>query len=306
MKYILILSLFFPFLVKADIEHNLLRKIAVFPIAEANVANNEEAWWQMREFLTRDKKLLIASKRFMINRGVFQPRRMLKPADAIILGRLLDAQALMVTFLEDRTLRMVVYDGENGYILWQEENQLHPAIAINDQLIKACTKMVSDFMQALPYQGFILKDEITDKIISEKEDKRFVKIFYGAGVTPDKGDPVELLRINGDASKIFLEAMNLQILGEAEIVEVQEDYAIAELLKVKDLEDVKENTLVRFPKEASTLKNLYHSDVKSASLSGEYLNNELKPISDFQKEHSTGATAVAILVNIAAFMLIAF
>src|SRR4051812_42407301 len=82
----------------AEVRHTLLRRIAVFPIADANVSTGEEAWWQMRELLTKDQRFFVASRRFMVNRGVFQPRKLLKPADAIILSKILDAQALVVTF----------------------------------------------------------------------------------------------------------------------------------------------------------------------------------------------------------------
>src|SRR5690242_6478693 len=99
--------------VHAQVEHTLVRRISVFPIKAgqelAPIA--EEAWWELRETLTRDHRFLVASKNFLMQKDVYQARRALSPADAIILGKLLDANALVVTFLEDRTLRMHVYEG---------------------------------------------------------------------------------------------------------------------------------------------------------------------------------------------------
>ncbi len=305
-----LLGLLFSFHVHADVEGKLIRKVAVFPIADANYATSEDAWWQMRDLLTKDKTLLIAAKRFMINRGVFQPRRSLKPADAIILGRLLDAEALVVTYVEDRTLKMKVYEGENGYVLWTSEYQFHPAVPINDQLIKLTSKMASDFVDSIPYQGFTERDEVEDKVLFEKEGKTFVKVFFGGRSQLLKGDPVQWVTVKGDPSQPLFPAAKVQIVAEGVVSEISGDDVLVQVQSAKRMEDIDENSLVRFPKEISNLRDLYvNQDSKQASsenLNGHYFKDQLKPVNEFQKDNTPASTGVAFFLNIAVFALLAF
>src|SRR5262245_25083625 len=89
-------------------EHTLLRRVAVFPIEAPEELNSkaDEAWWELREFLTKDKRFLVATKNFLQQQNVYQPRAELDPAAAIILGKLLDADAVISTFLKERILHM--------------------------------------------------------------------------------------------------------------------------------------------------------------------------------------------------------
>ncbi len=100
------------------ITHELMRRLVVFPI-QADTAVSKEAestWWDIREKLTESRRFLVASKNFMQAKDVFQPRAELQPADVLILGRLLDAHALITTFLVDKKLSMRVYETQNGML----------------------------------------------------------------------------------------------------------------------------------------------------------------------------------------------
>jgi hypothetical protein len=309
--FLFLTTIFFAFHSQADVESKLIRKVAVFPIADANYATAEDAWWQMRELLTKDKTLLIAAKRFMINRGVFQPRHALKPADAIILGRLLDAEALVVTYVEERTLKMKVYEGENGYLLWENEYQFHPAVPINDQLIKLTSKMASEFVESIPYQGFTEKDEVEEKVLFEKEGKTFAKVFFGGRTQLLKGDPVQWITVKGDPSQPLFPSAKIQIVAEGEVSEIHGEEVLVQLHEAKQLDDIQEKSLVRFPKEMASLREMYVSQGGKETASGSqwnssYFKDQLKPIGEFQKDNTASSTGVAFIFNIAVFALLAF
>lgn len=291
----------------AEIEHELIRKIAVFPIFEIEPsAVSEEAWWQVREALTRDKKLLIASKRFMVNRGVFQARKTLKPADAIILGKLLDADALMVSFIENRTLKMKVYDAENGYLLWESEYQFHPAISMEEQLSKNCEKLAAEFLRAIPYQGFTLYDEANDKVLIEKEKKIFARVFVGGLSEVQTGDNVQWVSLKAEAGNTHLLKAKSQVIADGVITEINGDEALVEVQNISDKELIQENTLVRFPKEMAKLRDLFAREAKNLGASTEYLSHDLKPVSELHKETQSSATGFAFFFSLVGFILLAF
>ena len=73
----------------AQTEHTLVRRLAVFPLKTGQpelAALADEAWWELREALTKDKRFLVASKNFLMQKDVYQARSVLSPADAIILA----------------------------------------------------------------------------------------------------------------------------------------------------------------------------------------------------------------------------
>lgn len=291
----------------AEIEHTLLRRIAVFPIAEMTSSKSEDAWWQMRELLTKDQRFLVASRRFMINRGVFQARKLLKPADAIILGKILDAQALVTVWVNDRQMQMRVYDGENGYLLSEGEATFHPAIPINDQVIKMGLRMMSDFIMSIPYQGFQVIDEVIGHATYSRDAKKYAQVFVGANSQIQVGDRAQWITVTGDTTQPFFNsAPKVTIFSEGVVVALLGQRVEVEIEKMRDPAELKENTLVKFPKEVSRLHNLYSSEDKGANLSAEYLSSEIRDTQEFNKDTHPTATALAFIVNIAGFILLAF
>lgn len=292
---------------KADVEHHLFRKIAVFPVGDANFASSEDAWWQMRETLTREQRFLVASRRFMINRGVFQPRRTLKAADAIILGKILDAEALMTIYLDSRTLRMNVYQAEDGSKLWESSLELHPALPVADQLIRASQKMVQDFLLALPYQAFQIVDEVVGKPVFEVGDKKRAWIFHGGSSGLEHGEAIQWVEVRADAGGAFFNSnVRTQVIAEGRVISIKGSHAEVEIEKVRDPKDLKENALIRLPREIEKLKAQYMGDEKGSALSAEYLSSEMKSPSEFNKGHHPTSTALAWLGNLAMLLLLAF
>jgi hypothetical protein len=290
----------------AQHEHQVLRKLAVFPIAHAEVSSAEEAWWQARETLTKDQRFFVASRRFMVNRGVFQARENLTPADAIILAKILDAEALVTLTVEERTLSMQVFDGGLGFKLWTGKIQLHPAIQIKDQLVSAAGKLVMDFISAIPYQGYQVKDQTLGKDLMERNEQSFARIFIGGQSEIKSGDPVQWIRLVGETSRVFFaEGAQVQILAEGIVSEVNGDLALVEVKKMRSVSDLTEFSLVRFPKEMERLKESYSLVEVESKLATEYLAADYQKDSSTKKHNKTSASLTWIL-SLAAVILLAF
>lgn len=54
------------------IDHKVIRRITVFPIKTESFLTEaaEEAWWKMRETLTENKRFLVASKNYLVQKDV--------------------------------------------------------------------------------------------------------------------------------------------------------------------------------------------------------------------------------------------
>lgn len=301
-----VLSLLVGFVAEAQVKHQLLRRIAVFPIQEEGVANTEEAWWQMREQLTKDQRFLVASRRFMINRGVFQPRKDFKTADAIILAKILDAQALVVSYIEERTFRLKVYDGENGYILWYGSLDFHPALSMGDQVVSASQKLIQDFMLAMPYQGFVVIDPLRTTALFEDGGKKRAWVYHGLSKTIDVGDSIELIEFSGETSRPYFANGKTTVVAHGEVVEVQTDRSLVNIEKLRATTDIHENALVRFPKEVKRLTEQYMQGGKDTGLAPEYLSAEMRPAETIDRRHDSTSTSLAFIINMAAMILLAF
>lgn len=292
---------------QADLKHELVRRVAVFPIADIVGGNADEAWWQMREVLTKDQRFFVASRRFMINRGVFQARKNLKPADAIILGKILDAQALVTSYVEDRRFFIKVFEGENGSLLWEGQIDFHPALPVQDQIVKVTQNMMSAFLSEIPYQGFTVVDPVKGKALFEESGRNMAWVFVGTGSGVEVGDPVQWIEIKAEPGKPQLKGGGqMTVVGDGRVVSLKDDQAQVEIIKIRDPADIFENSLVRLPKEVKRLKDSYGDPLKDARLSSEYLMSEMKTVEDHEKRHSKTATSLAFIFNFAALVLLAF
>ena len=179
------------------VNHELVRRITVFPmLAQAKYNKSAEStWWKVRERLTEDKRFLVASRSFLVKKDVFQARSELTPADAIILGQLLDAHALVTIFLSKRELHMHVYEGNFGQLLWDSKVNLHPSIPIKKQLEEAGMKLVNDFIASIPYQGYVIIDKFEGKAVIEDGANYLVKAKVGLDAKLKVGDKLQLINI---------------------------------------------------------------------------------------------------------------
>lgn len=310
MKLLLALILF-PVLSLAQIKHELLTKIAVFPIAEIDAKTTDEAWWQMRENLSTDQRFYVANRRFMVNRGVFQARKDLKPSDVIILGKILEAQALISTYFSDGTLKMVVYESENGSKLWEGEQEFNSILPLSDQLVRISSNLIKAFVASIPYHSFQIIDKEVGKPIFENEGKSYAKIYKTSRQEINVGDPVQWVEVTGDLGQpLFASHTLVTIIAEGKVSVVDEESATVEIEKMRSEEDFKQNALIRLPNEWNRLSQaeaeVTSSKPKDAVLSNEYLSAEIRNAKEFKKDNNKTSSIMSWIVSLAGFILLAF
>lgn len=294
----------------AQQEHSLVRRISVFPLKTPSYLNQaaDESWWQMREALTENKRFLVASKNFLIQKDVFQPRGELSPADGIILGRLLDANALIVTFLEGRLLRMKVYEGEYGQVLWQHQFELHPSIPIENQLPGASRKLVMDFIASIPYHGFVFIDPLIGQPTFTEKSKLMAKAEIGLNTDVDVGDDVQFIRIMPQNFKpLFADGGLVETIAVGKVARVEREVLTIEITKMGEGHKVNEFTLVRLPREYQRLKQAFTiGDRMKKQVDPQFLSVEMRPTEEQVKENKPLVATLAFISNLAAFLLLAF
>ncbi len=304
-------------------------KFAVFPIAfsderglkiDSQTAESlQETWWQVREELADTGRFLVATKSFLQKADVFQPRSQLASSDAVILGRYVEADALMTMKLEDRVFTMTIWDAAEGVVAWRSTVELHPSILIRDQIAKVGRSLVRGFLAELPYHGITLKDSLARSAVYEDGGKKFVKIQIGTRGAYKPGDEVQWISLDRvSLGALFQGAAKSTVKGEGVIHEVQEKVAIVELRRVADLAAIKVGALVFAPLEKARLASLVtgHKDVTSSdavlsllaagSTKGQGLEPEGKKLERDQAETGPLATTLSILASLAVILLIAF
>lgn len=291
-------------------EHTLVRRVSVFPIKAPNeIANfSDEAWWELRETLTRDKRFLVASRNFLQQKDVYQARGVLQPADAIILGKLLDANALVTTFLDDRVLHMNVYEGDYGRLLWEKQLNLQPSLPIAEQLKPAVVKLAQDFIASIPYQGFVVIDTLQGRPVYQEGRRLMAKVNVGSVAEVEVGDQVQLIRIFSDTLKpLFTQGRALEVFAEGRIVEHSGEFAIVELDRLNRSSDIKEGTLVRIPREQKRLQQLYEiQDNLKGKIDPEFFSPTMTSAKQEERETKPLVTSLVFIGNLAAFLLLAF
>ncbi len=299
-----------PFASQAQVQHQLLRRVVVFPLlGPAQYADAaEEAWWEVRKVLTDNKRFLVASKNFLQQKDVYQSRGELTPADAIILGQLLDANAVVTTFLNDKALQMNVYEAEFGRLLWTQSLQLQPSVRVSQQLVGSAVKLVRDFVSSIPYQGFVVKDGLKSEVVYADDGRRYFKAEVGADAELQVGDQVQLVRVLSDSLKpLFLMGPNsVEIFGEGVVESVNREVITVELKRITALTDVGENALVRIPKELNRLKSTYalNENLKK-NIDPEYFSPEMTELKKEIRENKPLITSLSFLGNFLLFLLLA-
>lgn len=286
---------------EANPQLSLSKKIAVFPISDISGTEAEEAWWKMRELLTQESRFLVATRRLMINRGVFQGRRLLKPADAILLSKILDADLVFASFIQDRIFHINVYEGDSGQIFYSRKIDFHPAIPIKEQVSKITTQGVKDFLSYLPYDGYIVKNDLKGTVFStDGEVFSQAKIFDSSRLK--EGDPLQVVRIRRPSANQF----EVEVVAEGEFLKVEgKGISLIKLIQFKDMNSVSENSFIRVPSFRVQSQGALSQDT-SANLTTEYLTKELKTKQELEKNHSATTSSVWWLVNLAAMVFLAF
>ncbi len=304
------LGLLFCGMASAQTNHTLIRRISVFPIKTAPELSGiaEEAWWELREALTRDKRFLVASKNFLMQKDVYQAREVLSPADAIILGKLLDANAMITTWIDDRTLNMRVYEGEYGRPLWEYQLALQPSLPIAEQLQPAVVKLVNDFIASIPYHGFVVIDPLKGRPVYQEGRRMLVKAEIGLNAEVDVGDPVQLIRVYSDHLKpLFTHGASIEVFAEGRVVEQNRETLVIELDRVNRAAAIEEGTMVRLPRELKRLQQYYSlQDSLKTKIDPEFFSPGMTSAKQNVEETKPLISSLLFIANLAAFLLLAF
>lgn len=309
MKGFLLLLFIWTGVAWSQTDHPLMRRLVVFPIsAPTQISQSaEETWWEIRKTLTGNKRFLVASKNFLQQKDVFQARGELKPADAIILSQLLDADAVITTFLKDKTLKMKIYEGEYGRTLWQQELVLQSSVPVSQQIKDAGVRLVKDFISSIPYHGFVAKDGLKPSVVYAEEGRRYFRVELGSDAEVQVGDQIQLIRIVGTSLKpIFVSGGQVEIFAEGLVETVDRQSVIVELKRVSSIDDIKQNSLVRVPKELARLKEKFAlQESLRKNINPEYFSPEITPLDQQIQENKPLITSLSFLGNLVLFILLA-
>lgn len=294
----------------AQTNHTLIRRISVFPIKTAPELTPaaDEAWWELREKLTADKRFLVASKNFLMQKDVYQARSLLSPADAIILGKLLDANALVTTWIDDRVLHMRVYEGEYGRPLWEHQLILQPSLPIAEQLEPAVVKLVNDFIASIPYHGFVVTDPLKGRPVYQEGRRLLVKAEVGSTAEIDVGDQAQLIRVYSDHLKpLFTHGASIEVFAEGRVVERSGSALLIELDRMNKATSVEDGTMVRLPRELKRLQQtLALQDSLKTKIDPEFFSPGMTSAKQKVEEQKPLVASLMFIANMAAFLLLAF
>lgn len=290
-------------------EHEPVRRLVVFPFAADKALSKvaEESWWDLREILSQNKRFLIASKNFMEVKDVFQARGYLTSADAIILGRLLDAHALITVVSENHFVSMQTYETKNGTLLWQRKIDFHPSIPVSKQFPEAIRKLVLDFISAIPYQGFVITDSLMGRALYQEGGRSFTKADIGSGNQARVGDPAQIVSITPRNLKpLFEDGLEMNVLAEGVIAKVDRNIITIEVTRQKEGVKISEGSLVRLPQELRRLQESYSLNPSLAEKAGlQTLNTKSDELTREQREKKPLVTALSFIGNLALVLLLA-
>ncbi|MBT4760826.1 MAG: hypothetical protein HOO06_03930 [Bdellovibrionaceae bacterium] len=290
-----------------EMKHNYLKRVVVFPlmISSGQASLAEDAWWAIRSELTKHQRFVVASKNFMMSKDVFQRRGELDLPDTLILGKLLDAQALVVTILNDQVLKMFVYDSVYGGRLWSGELILNVSIPVKDQLVSEGKKLVGDFIASIPYQGFV--DKLNDQnTVSIDDSEPYFYGYFPVVKFIEVGERVKVLKIRRDNFNQLFGSLNSSvIIAEGNIVNKNGNHLKIKLDKVVDVEQIVQGELLSISKEQKRIRDLFELE-KNKALEDAVYDPKIKNVYNKKDEVTPLVSALSFLGTLAIFLLIAF
>jgi len=287
--------------------HPPVRKIVVFPFdvpsSESKAAEN--SWWKVREELTQNKRFLIASKQMMLRKDVLVPKKNIDRASAVLLGKHLDADALVVATLRGRELKMTVYSALTGAVLWTQSQVMSTAQPIDQQMEGTSLRLIRDFVAHIPYQGFQILDPIVGKPVFDEGKSKRAKIEVAADSRIERGDLVQWIMIR-ETEPVYQNNNNLMVFAEGHVVEIERGIATVEIKRLKDSKLLEEKSLVRFPKEATRLQETMGLKSRTTGIGPEIVVAEMKAAQPDIEKHKDIVTTGVTIGSLLALILLAF
>lgn len=292
------------------VSHEIIRRIVVFPL-DTNGEYRKDAdlaWWKIREFLSDQQRFLVATKRFMEQNEVFQPRKTLLISDVILLGKLLESDCLITTYVENKKLYMSAYSGQDGLLLWRKQIEINASKPISLQLEDLSTRLIKDFMASLPYQGFQIVDPLDQKPLIEEGSTIMARVDVGAISAAAPGQKVQWLEIDRSSTQpLFQGGSQIKVIAEGEVIKNENQVLTVEIQRVKDLKLLKKKSLVSIPDEYKRIYDAYA--IRSARDIKPSLNLLSEPMTDAKEQNEeTRPLLVALtsIANIVVAILLAF
>jgi hypothetical protein len=304
-----------------------IEKISVFPVLysgergeridEATANGLDETWWQVREELTGTGRFLVASRAFLQKNDAFQPRGYLTTGDAVILGRYVEADALMTMALKDRTLTVAVWQSSDGTLAWSQSVELHPSVLLREQVAKVARGLVREFLASFPYQATTLQDSFSKQAVSSEGGKLRVRIST-AGAPIEAGDIVQWVKLTRSTLEpLFQGGAKVEVIAEGVVSEIESQRAVVNLTRVQEASQIQAGYLVNLPKEQARLRKLAtpKDSATSAAVAALLASNlasesaiepEAKHVERKSDESGPVATTLSILGSLAVILLLAF
>ncbi len=295
--------------VYSQAEHRLIRRLAVFPfqVETTWAASAEEAWVQVRDVISETRRFLVASTTFLQHKEVLQPRGEMEPAHVIIVGKIVDAHAILTTYLNDRTLTMSVYEVDYGRVLWSKSLDLQPSLPISAQLVPSSLKLVRDFLASVPYQGFVVKDPLKSGAVFKSEGRDLVYVDVGVNSDISDGDPVQIIEMHSERlTPIFQDGTSVQVIAEGVVQGRSREWLVVSLTRARNLKNLKDGAMVRLPNESKRLQELFIiRDALRSRIDPTFYSPEMTSTKQQEAEAKPLITSLTFIANIALFLLMA-
>lgn len=300
-----------------------IEKIAVFPVLykgergekmnEATANSLDDTWWQVRDELTQTGRFVVASRAFLQKADAFQPRGALTVGDAVILGRYVEADALMTLNLKDRALTLSVFGSSDGMKTWTQTVELHPSVLIREQVGKISRALVREFIASLPYQAVTVQDSLSKQAVFTEDGKRLVRVKT-ANAKVTVGDVVEWIELSRSTLEpLFQGGAKTSVRAEGLVREVKDGTALCELTRVVDASGIRVGTLVNLPLEQQRLSaqakpkdSATSAAIVSLLAQNASIEPEAKQAERKNDESGPFATTLSILGSLALILLLAF
>ncbi|MDZ4676084.1 MAG: hypothetical protein SGI74_01130 [Oligoflexia bacterium] len=291
---------------------DLMRRWVVFPFEadETLKVAADNAWWKSRERLTAKKKYLVASRQFLMQKDVLQPRRELKPEDVKLLANLLDANVLVTGYAEQRQFTMNVYLAQNGALFWSKQLGFHPSLKASDQLELITEKLTQELLAIIPYQAFTIVDPLIGKAVYEEVGKKYAVIDVGVTDGLTVGMDVQWTAVNMpedfDKRRPVLSDSKMILLGEGKITKIKRGIVIAELQRAISNDTITEKTMVRFPQEIEKIQSYLSIEASKERIAPEILPTLINPVSPESNNAKKNSLIFGTILSILGILALAF
>ncbi len=295
--------------VEAPVTHQIVRRLALFPLAiDEYKKEADAAWWGIREFFANSQRFLVATKRLMSQKDVFQPRKAIVPTDVILLAKVLDADCIISTFVNKNSLKMIAYDGDDGFPLWEKSLPFNASLPVEKQVESLSMKLAKDFIASLPYQGFQIVDPLIGKPVYEEGDVNLAKVDIGAKAQAQVGEQVQWITIERQSSAPLFQGGGLvRVLAEGEIIKTENQTVLVEIKRVNDVKQLIEKSLVSIPSESARLHTLYAIEEPGRpKISTLMLAQPMHPTETKSSQARPLLTSLASVAGLVALILLAF